>query len=372
MTSDFHPDRTIAMALMRTTVKRFRSTLAALVVVAGPAVADAAAQSVTERPPNLGGTWVGTPGTLHFNFLHRFTVGDAPARKVTSFPTFMLAAGAPGRTLFGVRYATNSQNVVPNEWEVFGRWNPLDEARGAPLDVAIHAGWNQAAESGDVELSAGRTIGPLRILAAGRAFSDAYGSGESRYAIGGGATVHLNRWFALAGDVTALTDRDDDAGEKVAWGAGLQIAIPYTPHSLSLQVTNTNTGTLQGSSIGSDTRRYGFEFTIPVTLARYFGRGGAGGPGTTPENPLVVAGDTVRIVMDRIMYETPYLVVSPGTTVIWVNDDDVVHTATANDGAWDSGFIPPGQSWARTFDRQGEHAYHCIPHPNMVGTIVVR
>jgi plastocyanin len=361
------------MALMRTTVKRFRSTLAALVVVAGPAVADAAAQSVTERPPNLGGTWVGTPGTLHFNFLHRFTVGDAPARKVTNFPTFMLAAGAPGHTLFGLRYGTNSQNVVPNEWEVFGRWNPIAEVRNAPLDVAIHAGWNQAAESGDIELTAGRTVGPLRILAAGRAFSDAYGSGESRYAIGGGASVHLNRWFALAGDVTALTDRDDAAGEKVAWGAGLQIAIPYTPHSLSLQVTNTNTGTLQGSSIGTDSRRYGFEFTIPVTLARYFGNRAASAVSTDQAGPAAVAsGDTVRINVQNLAYGTPSVEISPGTTVVWVNRDPVTHTVTADDGKFDSDTIDPGKTWSRTFGEAGTFAYHCTPHPFMKGTVTVR
>jgi plastocyanin len=39
---------------------------------------------------------------------------------------------------------------------------------------------------------------------------------------------------------------------------------------LSLQATNANTATLQGSSASRDgQRRYGFEFTIPITLSRY-------------------------------------------------------------------------------------------------------
>src|SRR5207249_7522178 len=86
------------------------------------------------------------------------------------------------------------------------------------------------------------------------------------------AVVRLNRWFALAGDVTSLLDKR--AGEETAWGAGLQIAIPYSPHTFSLQVTNTNTATLQGASRGIDRVRGGFEFTIPFTLSRYFGRRG--------------------------------------------------------------------------------------------------
>lgn len=372
MTADAHRNRTIAMIMTRTTAQSIRGTLGALVLLVAQGSGTASGQSVVDRPPNLGGTWVGVPGTLHFNFLHRFTVGDAPARKVTNYPTFMLAAGAPGHTLFGVRYATNSQNVVPNEWEVFGRWNPLAELRDAPLDVAIHAGYNQAAESGDVELTAGRTIGPLRILAAGRAFSDAYGSGDSRYAVGGGATLHLNRWFALAGDVTTLTDLDDDAGEKVAWGAGLQIAIPYTPHSLSLQVTNTNTGTLQGSSLGTDTRRYGFEFTIPVTLARYFGNRAAPAAADQGGATAVATGDTVRINMQNLQYGTPSVEVRPGTTVIWVNRDPLPHTVTSDDGKFDSDLIDPARSWSRTFGEAGTFAYHCTPHPFMKGTVTVR
>ena len=50
------------------------------------------------------------------------------------------------------------------------------------------------------------------------------------------------------------------------------VAIPGTPHTFSLQATNTSTATLEGASRGTSQRRYGFEFTIPFTLARYFGR----------------------------------------------------------------------------------------------------
>ena len=69
----------------------------------------AGAQSVLDRTPNLSGAWVGTSGVLHFNFLHRFSISSAPERKVTSAPTFLLAASLPGRTLFGFHYASNSQ-----------------------------------------------------------------------------------------------------------------------------------------------------------------------------------------------------------------------------------------------------------------------
>ncbi|HWN20195.1 MAG TPA: hypothetical protein VNO19_14885, partial [Gemmatimonadales bacterium] len=43
----------------------------------------AGAQSALDRTPNVAGGWVGNPGVLHFNFLHRFSISSAPERKVT-------------------------------------------------------------------------------------------------------------------------------------------------------------------------------------------------------------------------------------------------------------------------------------------------
>ena len=57
--------------------------VAAALAFAAPPVADVvAAQSALERTPNLSGDWLGAPGTLQFNFVHRFGVTDAPQRKV--------------------------------------------------------------------------------------------------------------------------------------------------------------------------------------------------------------------------------------------------------------------------------------------------
>ncbi|HEV8382875.1 MAG TPA: hypothetical protein VGQ29_14905, partial [Gemmatimonadales bacterium] len=228
-------------------------------------VADVAScQSVLERPPNLSGGWLGARGTLQFNFVHRFGVGDAPLRKVTNSPTFLLAYQLPIPLLIGFNYATSSDVAAafPNEWEGFVRYGQ----RG----IALQAGYNQAAASFDAELTAARSLGRLRLIASGRLLSNGYHSDTTRYAVGAGATLRLNRWFALAGDASTLLDRRP--GEEAAWGAGLQIAIPYSPHTFSLQVTNTNTATLQGASRGIDRVRGGFEFTIPFTLSRYFGR----------------------------------------------------------------------------------------------------
>ncbi|HEX6062702.1 MAG TPA: hypothetical protein VFZ04_00710, partial [Longimicrobiales bacterium] len=222
------------------------------------------AQSLLDRTPNVSGGWVGAPGTIYFNFLHRFTQSGAPERQVTNYPTFLLGYAPLRNSLLGVNYSTRSDIAprFPNEYELFARYAPLRM-------VSLQAGYNQAAESVDGELGLVHDLGPVHLMAAGRAFSQGYATDTTRFAVAGGATVRLSRWFALGGDVATLLERRDS--EKLAWSAALQIAIPYTPHTFSLQAANTSTATLQGQSRGLDDVRYGFEFTVPVTLARFFG-----------------------------------------------------------------------------------------------------
>jgi len=321
----------------------------------------ASCQSLLERPPNLSGGWLGTRGTLQFNFVHRFGVGDAPLRKVTNSPTFLLAYQLPLPLLIGFNYATSSDVAAafPNEWEGFARYGQ----RG----VTVQAGYNQAAESFDAELTGARSFGRIRLMAVGRLLSNGYHSDTTRYAVGGGAVVRLNRWFALAGDVTSLLDKR--LGEETAWGAGLQIAIPYSPHTFSLQVTNTNTATLQGASRGIDRVRGGFEFTIPFTLSRYFGRRSK----TAASEAAAGSGEGAAKAEMRTMTFAPNrLEIAAGTTVRWTNNDQLVHTISADDGSWDSGPVEPGKSWSHTFTQAGEFAFHCTPHPFMKAVVVVR
>lgn len=334
--------------------------VAALLALAG--LSDVAVtQSVLERPPNLSGGWLGAAGTLQFNFVHRFGVSDAPLRKVTNSPTFLLSYPLSSFLSIGTNYATSSDvaPAFPNEWEAFVRVR----GNAGPLDIAGQVGYNQAAESVDGELTLGAEAGRVRVLGIGRFLSNGYNGDEGRMAVGGGAVLRLTPGIALAADVTTLLDLED--GEEVAWGAALQLGIPYSPHTLSLQVTNTNTATLQGHSRGIDQVRGGFEFTIPITLARY-----AGGRRTTP----AVAGQGTAAVSVSIqgMAFPARIQTDAGATIAWTNTDAVAHTVTADDGSWDSGPIAPGATWRRTFATAGDYSYHCTPHPFMRGVVVVR
>ena len=362
-----------------------------LVGLAALGVAPVGAQSTLERTPSLDGPWVSDAGVAHFHLIHRFWVTDAPARKVVNTPTMTLAAGLGRGLLVGARYASNSTlGSLPNEWEAYARWRPLTAAGTGVADVAVSAGWNGEAESVDGELSLARSLGPVRLLGAVRAFS-AFAGGDSEMAFGGGAAWRVHRNIALSGDVMTLA-----SDTTVGWGVGLQLRIPTTPHTVSLHATNINAVTLQGSSFGSapisgdtgDPRTlYGFEFTIPITLSRYFGGGGAEPAPSVREGPA--PSDTVAVTMDNRLRFLPDTVrIRAGEAVRWENTSDLIHTVTADpelaalassvtlpDGAsaFNSGDLAPGAVYLRVFDVPGTYKYFCIPHERagMVGWVVV-
>ena len=63
--------------------------------------------------------------------------------------------------------------------------------------------------------------------------------------------------------------------------------------------------------------------------------------------------------------------VAVGDTVTWTNADAQNHTATADDGSWDTGTISSSPK-SVTFATAGTFAYHCKIHPSMTATIVVQ
>ena len=61
--------------------------------------------------------------------------------------------------------------------------------------------------------------------------------------------------------------------------------------------------------------------------------------------------------------------VSPGDTVVWINRDIVSHTATAQDGSWDSGEIEPGGRWEMVVRASTAADYFCAYHPSMTSRL---
>jgi len=82
--------------------------------------------------------------------------------------------------------------------------------------------------------------------------------------------------------------------------------------------------------------------------------------------------NVVSIEMRQQSFIPEKVVVKPGATVMWTNDDTIPHSVTANDGSFDSGPILPGQSFKWVANANGDVAYHCIYHPSMTATLTLQ
>ena len=99
-------------------------------------------------------------------------------------------------------------------------------------------------------------------------------------------------------------------------------------------------------------------------------------PTPTEQAQQSASGATVQADIKLFQYQPDPLEIAVGTTVVWTNQDEAPHTVThgtyvERGGAFDSGTLGQGQSFAFTFDRAGDYTYTCLIHPEMVGTVKV-
>ena len=83
------------------------------------------------------------------------------------------------------------------------------------------------------------------------------------------------------------------------------------------------------------------------------------------------AAATANVTISDFEFTPPTISISRGDTVTWTNDGPTPHSATAEDGSFDTEVFSEGQRRSVTFDEAGSFAYYCTPHPNMKGTVVV-
>ena len=84
----------------------------------------------------------------------------------------------------------------------------------------------------------------------------------------------------------------------------------------------------------------------------------------------VLAADA-RIGIDNFAFTPSVLTIKAGTTVVFVNHDDVRHLVVDAGGKFHSKALDTNDSFSVTFDKPGEIAYFCGLHPHMTGKIIV-
>jgi plastocyanin len=95
---------------------------------------------------------------------------------------------------------------------------------------------------------------------------------------------------------------------------------------------------------------------------------GSGGSGEASTGKLERA---VTVDIEDFAYHPDPVQVATGGKVIWKNMDSAPHTATADDGSFDTGTIEEGKLKSETFKEAGTFTYHCDIHPTMHGTVEV-
>ena len=84
------------------------------------------------------------------------------------------------------------------------------------------------------------------------------------------------------------------------------------------------------------------------------------------------ANGPVEIKIDNFSFMPGDITVAAGTTVTWVNHDDVPHTVRTPDGTIKSKALDTDDKFSMTFDKPGTYEYFCSIHPKMTAKIVVK
>jgi LPXTG-motif cell wall-anchored protein len=88
--------------------------------------------------------------------------------------------------------------------------------------------------------------------------------------------------------------------------------------------------------------------------------------------PVATAAADTSVTISDFQFAPASVTIDVGDTVTWNNEGPTAHSATADDGEFDTGIFDAGQSRSHTFDQAGTYSYFCTPHPNMEGTVTVR
>jgi plastocyanin len=97
------------------------------------------------------------------------------------------------------------------------------------------------------------------------------------------------------------------------------------------------------------------------------------GAGKMNSQATHVPATIVEVKIDNFMFAPMDLTLAPGTTVRWINRDDIPHTVVSEDKTtFKSKAMDTDESFSYTFRQPGTYTYFCSIHPKMVAKIVVK
>jgi amicyanin len=83
---------------------------------------------------------------------------------------------------------------------------------------------------------------------------------------------------------------------------------------------------------------------------------------------------TAEVKIDNFSFGPAALTVAAGTTVTWINRDDIPHTVVSTDDpkTFKSKVLDTDEKFSFTFSKAGTYSYFCSIHPKMTGKVVVQ
>ena len=107
---------------------------------------------------------------------------------------------------------------------------------------------------------------------------------------------------------------------------------------------------------------------LAVALISFVWSGAVAGQphAAAPSTPLAS-----EITIDNFTFGPTEVKVPVGTTVTWINHDDIPHTVVHADKTFKSKVLDTDDRFSFTFTKAGTFPYFCSIHPKMTGTVVV-
>jgi plastocyanin len=83
---------------------------------------------------------------------------------------------------------------------------------------------------------------------------------------------------------------------------------------------------------------------------------------------------TMEVKIDNFSFGPATPTVPVGTTVTWINRDDIPHTAVSTDDSktFKSKVLDTDKKFSFTFSKAGTYPYFCSIHPKMIGKVIVQ
>jgi plastocyanin len=91
-------------------------------------------------------------------------------------------------------------------------------------------------------------------------------------------------------------------------------------------------------------------------------------------NPQQAASAATEVKIDNFSFGPVTMTVPVGTTVTWINRDDIPHTVVSSDDpkAFKSKVLDTDEKFSYTFTKAGTFPYFCSVHPKMTGKVIVQ